>query len=345
MERNGIAIAGNIITDIVKVIDSYPERTMLSNISSVAKAVGGCVPNTAINLAKMDSTIPIWALGKVGEDENGVLVVHTMKQYGIHTEGIKTDPYLPTSFSDVMTESTGGVRTFFHHRGANAALTVEDILSQTLTCKLFHVGYLLLLDELDKEDKNYGTQMARLLAELYAKGIRTSIDVVSDQNKDLSAIITPVLPYCNYVLMNETECENASKIPARDENGELLIANIKKSMEQLMAGGIKNKLIVHAPELGICLNADGVFTIVPSLELPDGYIKGSVGAGDSYGAAVLYGIYQGWNDQKILELASCAAACNLSEVNSIDGMKTMDELLVMNQTFPRKKRKEDRSCW
>ena len=45
-ERGGIIIAGNILTDRVKVIDAYPDRNMLANIVSVSVAVGGCVPNT-----------------------------------------------------------------------------------------------------------------------------------------------------------------------------------------------------------------------------------------------------------------------------------------------------------
>ena len=44
-EHSGIVIAGNILTDRVKVIDKYPDRHMLANIYSVTDAVGGCVPN------------------------------------------------------------------------------------------------------------------------------------------------------------------------------------------------------------------------------------------------------------------------------------------------------------
>ena len=51
-ERKGIAIAGNILTDIVKTVDCYPQIGMLANILSVSQAVGGCAPNTSIDLAK-----------------------------------------------------------------------------------------------------------------------------------------------------------------------------------------------------------------------------------------------------------------------------------------------------
>ena len=61
-ERKGIVIAGNILTDVCKNIDTYPKIGMLANISSVKRAVGGCVPNTGIDLATIDKSIPISAI-------------------------------------------------------------------------------------------------------------------------------------------------------------------------------------------------------------------------------------------------------------------------------------------
>ena len=64
--KRGIVIAGNIIADIVKNIEMYPQVGMMTYVTDISPAVGGCVPNTAIDLAKIDSRIPIYAAGKVG---------------------------------------------------------------------------------------------------------------------------------------------------------------------------------------------------------------------------------------------------------------------------------------
>lgn len=87
-EKKGIAIAGNIVTDIIKSIDSYPSKGMLTNVSDITYAVGGCVPNTTIDLAKIDGSLPISALGKIGSDENGRFVLSQMQKHGIDTKGI-----------------------------------------------------------------------------------------------------------------------------------------------------------------------------------------------------------------------------------------------------------------
>ena len=83
------------------------------------------------------------------------------------------------------------------------------------------------------------------------------------------------------------------------------------------------------------MNSKKEFIIVPSLSLPENYIKGSVGAGDAFAAGCLYGIYQGYDDKKILEFASCAAACNLSSADAISGMKSKEEIEKMDFLYKR----------
>ena len=81
--QNGITFAGNILVDVVKTITGYPEPGMLANITAVSQAVGGCVPNTAIDVAKMDQNVSIRALGRVGDDAYGRYVTGQMQKYGI----------------------------------------------------------------------------------------------------------------------------------------------------------------------------------------------------------------------------------------------------------------------
>ena len=79
-----------------------------------------------------------------------------------------------------MTERDGGRRTFFHNRGANATWVGDDIDFGNSSARIFHLGYLLLLDAIDDEDAEYGTQGAALLARAREAGLKTSIDAVSE---------------------------------------------------------------------------------------------------------------------------------------------------------------------
>lgn len=332
-----IVIAGNILVDIVKNIDSYPKIGMLSHITDMSMAVGGCVPNTAINLAKIDKHIPISALGLVGDDENGKFVVSQLKENGIDTSLIEYSKTNTTGFSDVMSLA-GGERTFFFKKGTNEDFSPEHIDVDKLDCDLFHIGYILLLDKFDAEDSEYGTAMARCLKKVQDKGIKTSIDVVSSNTADYGKMILPALKYSNYAIINEIECCKIFNLDSYDENGKLLKNNVELAMRKMAEAGVKDKIIIHCKETAFAYDVKtDVFTEVPSLKIPSEMIKGSVGAGDTFCAGSLYGIYHNLSDEQILKFASAAAACNLFAANSIDGIKSKEEILDMAENWERLK--------
>ena len=331
--RQGIAVAGNILTDEVKVIEAFPERGMLVNIVSMSRAVGGSVPNTLISLASIDPTLPLCALGKRGDDEGGRYALGELQRCGVDTAGVLVDPKDATGFSDVMTLQGTGERTFFHHRGANAHFTPSDIQLSTLNCRMLHVAYIHLLDGFDAPDSEYGTALARFLKEAQEAGILTSVDVVSNLSEQFAEVVMAALPYTDNAIMNEIEACGVSGLPPRDGEGKLIPENIRATMERLMSYGVGQRVIVHCPEAGFCLAKDGTFTVVPSLQLPAGYIKGTVGAGDSFCAGCLYGIYNGFGDRDILEFASGAAACNLSAEDSVSGMRDAGYIRELIETY------------
>lgn len=62
-----VAIAGNMILDNIKFIDSYPSLLELAAIRGLRRELGGAVCNVGRSLARLDASIPIrpWAgLGK-----------------------------------------------------------------------------------------------------------------------------------------------------------------------------------------------------------------------------------------------------------------------------------------
>lgn len=335
MTRKGIAIAGNILTDVVKNINIYPKIGMLANVSSISRAVGGCAPNTSINLAKIDSSIPISVLGCVGQDEYAEYILACLKAQKINTDGIVSIPDAPTSFSDVMSLPSGE-RTFFYASGANTRFSPDMVDLEKLDCELLHIGYISLLDIFDGKDEKYGTVMARFLHDVKEKGILTSIDTVSDTSPEFAEKVKPALKYCDYVIVNEIEICSIWQTDPRNEDGSLNIPALKEAMQLTLDAGVGKKVVVHCKEAGFSLNKEGEFTQVPSLSIPAELIKGSVGAGDAFCAGTLYGIYHGLSDRETLEFASAAAACNLFSENSVDGMKDKNDIYKIMQSFERK---------
>jgi sugar/nucleoside kinase (ribokinase family) len=335
-QRRGITLAGSIVVDSVKTVDRFPKVGMLAYVDSVVRGIGGCAPNVAIDLCRIDPSLPTSVLGCVGDDEHGRFVISQLQKHNIDSAGIRVTDRVPTSFSDVMSLPTGE-RTFFHARGANTLFCPEDINIPSLSCQILNIGYIFLLDSFDKSDPEYGTVMAAFLKQVQEAGIKTSIDVVSDSACDFGAKVTPALKYTDYVIINEIECCLIWDLDPRKPDGSLNIPVIREAMEKTMACGVGEKVIVHSKEAGFCLDRSGRFTATASLQVPPERIRGSVGAGDAFCAGCLYGIYHGYSDLQMLEFASADAACNLFSENAVDGMRSKEEILALMAELPRRK--------
>lgn len=333
MSRKGIAGAGNLIIDYVKTVDTYPKKGNLSTVLSIDKSVGGGPVNCLVDLAKMDPQLPLQAIGVVGNDSDGDYIIDYLNKYNIDTSMIYKDNSKNTSFTDVMNEQTGE-RTFFQYRGANAVLGPQHFDFSKINAEILYVGYILLLDTLDSEDKEYGTVMARVLSEAQNHNLKTLIDVVSENSQRFSKIVPPSLKYTNYCVINEVEASMIAGIPARIEE-KIDCENIKKICTKLFEMGVNDLVVIHAPEAGFAMDKDGNFYMQPSIALPPNYIKGKVGAGDAFCSGIMYSIYKGWDYNYSLEFASAAAACCLSEVNATDGMKSVETIREMVANMPK----------
>jgi sugar/nucleoside kinase (ribokinase family) len=331
MNRNRIVLAGNIIADNVKMIPVWPEKGMLAPIESMRRSVGGSVCNTGITLKTLVPSLEVAALGKVGMDDAGTFVLGELGRRGIDVSLVARTDAAPTTFTDCMTLTTTGERTFFNMHGADSLLSPEDVDPRSLDCAVFHLGYLLLLDGLDAADGDYGTKAARLLAKVQAAGVKTSIDIVSEQSDRFVRIVRPALRYCDYCVVNEIEASRATGVDKDDMRG---------LCEGMMSLGVRECSVVHRPEGSAALDRGGRFATIGSLALPDGWIVGSTGAGDAFCAGMLYSFLAGMSPEEGMRLASCAAACNLSVADSTSGARTLSETLDLEKRFNRRS-----ICW
>ncbi len=330
-----IIVAGNLIVDLLKEIDVYPKPTFLSVIKSFSRSTGGAVPNVSIDLQEMSKDLRVRALGLVGEDEDGDFVIENLRKHGVDVSLIQKRKGAKTSFTDVMNEASGR-RTFFQCAGANALLSESDFpMEEVEKASLVHLGYALLLDELDSPDGEFGTKMARLLKKIQDHGTPTSLDLVSDPSSERSKkVVLPSLPYCDYLIINEAEAGALTDRKTLKEDGSADVDEITRALKILKRLGVKRKVFIHSPALGAAINEKGEVFLVPSLSLPKEWIVGSTGAGDAFCAGVLYGLLKGWDEEKILSYASCSAANNLSSLSASEGATSEKKIWELGLRFP-----------
>lgn len=335
--RKGICCAGNMIVDICYPVTSWPKQGELTHITGgISMSTGGSVCNTVCDLAALDPSLPLYAAGVAGHDAEGDLILAELGRYGnIDLSGVRRGGR--TAFTVVMNDLQTGERTFFYHSGAAERFGEAEIELDAINASILHVGYALLLPELDSEDAEYGTKLARLFHNARAKGMKTSLDVVSEAGERFAKVVSPALRFCDYCVINELEAQRISGVPLRDENGLLLRENLPAALSRLRELGVKEWAVIHCPELGCGMDSGGAYFECASLLLPDGWIKGTVGAGDAFCAGVLYAAHEGLGIEVALRLGSCAAAASLSSGSASGAVGPAGEMLALEKTFPRRK--------
>lgn len=317
--KEGIAVAGSAIVDKINEITAYPTEGRLTKILAVKKSVGGCVPNVAIDLKKLCPSLKVSAVCKIGRDENGEYLKKVLLEKGIDTTQLSSSEE-QTSFTEVMSV-IGNQRTFFTYAGASANFGVNDVDFDALNVKMLHLGYFLLLDKIDLGE---GEQLLKRAKE---RGIKTSIDLVSE-NSNRYSLVLPCLKHVDNLIINEIEAGKLCDIAPTEQN----MQEIAKRLKQM---GVLERIIIHAPHFSLCYNGED-FTKLASYELPKSYIKGTTGAGDAFCAGALLGIYQGLSDQEILNMATISAVGALSEIDATSGLKEYKKLVKVCKNFKRR---------
>ena len=328
--RTGILAAGNFIRDYVKLIDHYPQQDMLASILSETSGNGGGPYNVLKNLAALGVVYPLEAAGLVGSDANGTWILQDCTAHGINTTQLRQTDEAPTSYTDAMTVASTGRRTFFHQRGANAKFTQEHLDFSGTKARLFHLGYLMLLDAMD-EFVSEGRSRASLALEMAQKaGLVTTLDMVSTENAQFREIAESALPFADHLVVNEIEAGKVTALELKTAQGTDVMACIEAA-KRLLARGVRQQVVIHFTEGAVAASADGSVITQGSLILPEGFIVGATGAGDAFAAGVLHGIHEGWETRRSLQLAVCAAAACLTHPTPSGGLRSVAECLALGE--------------
>ncbi len=329
---SGILAGGNWIVDKLKIIDTYPQQDALANILSESISNGGSPFNLLVDLARLVAPFPLAAVGLIGADEEGQWIAAQCRHYEINAAQLRVHPGVQTAYTDVMTVQSSARRTFFHQRGANAFLDDGHFDFAVNPAKIFHLGYLLLLDRLDQPDAAYGTVAARVLQRAKAAGCRTSIDLVSEDGHRFEQVVIPALRHVDYCFLNEFELERTTGIRVRQKGG-INPVTLQKAAGLLLSAGVREWVVVHLPEGACALGRDGRMRIQGSLRIPQSEIVGTVGAGDAFAAGVLFGLHEELPIETALKYGVCAATACLTAPDASQGVRRLQDCLGLEAQF------------
>ena len=325
--RNGVLAAGNFIVDKVKTVDVYPAQDCLANILSSAVCNGGGPFNLLVDLALMECGFPLAAAGLVSSlDDEGRIVRTLLEDRKVDATMLGQTKEALTSYTDVMSVADSGRRTFFHYRGANALLGPEHLDLEASTARIFYLGYLLLLDGLDRLEGSE-TAAAVVLKRARELGMVTAVDCVSEDSNRFRDVVLPALRHSDIVFMNEIEAERTTGVPVRDHTSCDLVSR------ELLRQGVGQAVFLHMREGAYARTTSGESAWQSSVNLPAERIAGAVGAGDAFAAGVLAGWHEGADLATCLRQGVCVAAACLTHPTTSEGVRPLKACMALGDEF------------
>lgn len=301
---------GIYVVDVLgRPIDQFPEKGKLALFDELEIHTGGCANNTALALARLG--ISVGAMGKIGTDAFGDLVLQTLSDNGVNVEGMRRGADVSTSFTFVAIASDGE-RTFYHYIGANGALCEADLDWELIkTAKILHIAGALVMPSFD------GVPMANVLQAAKAQGITTSLDTAYDATGKWMETLEPCLPYIDIFMPSIVEVQHLTGLSGCREIAQFL----------------RNNYDIDTIAIKMGENGSYVSTAETELSVPAYPVKvvDGTGAGDAYCAGFLAGIIMGWDLKATAELASATGAACVTAMGTSAGIQNLEEILKISR--------------
>lgn len=288
-------------TDTVIPISEVPVRGNKVEYTSETILLGGQTASTVWACQK-------WGLktryvGKLGDDDAGRMHAEEFARTGVDAKLIYAKD-VPSPKSLIFVDHEGE-RTVFCRRDERVSLQPEELEREWIVnARALHV------DGFDTDAAVQAVTWAR----------EAGVPVIADLDETYEGI-DKLLDKIDYMIVSKY-------FPQRLTGDKNLPRALKQMKERYGAA-------LTASTLG----PDGVlawdgerYVYRPAYRVP---VADSTGAGDTFHAAFIYGLMQGWPLERKLEFASAAAACNCMAIGARGGTRSVEEIEQMMKTTPR----------
>ena len=325
-QRSGIVTGGTWCVDRNKMIEFWPQEDAVAEILSEEARGGGSGCNLAIDIKKLDPSLPVETIGLVGDDDDGRLLFAEADAYGIDRRQLAVTREARTFYTDAYGSRASGRRTHIYNMGTGALLTPDHFDMEATAGRILHLGLPGVHRIMDAPWQGDANGWVSVLRRARAAGLVTNLELVSVPPARLAALVRPCLPHLDLLVVNDSEIgalgdavtvsDGITDVPAA-------IAAARKTMTQ----GSAALVVVHFPAGAVALTRSGEVVTKSSVRVPQGAVVGANGAGDAFAAGFLYGFHQGWALPDSLALAHATAAASLRAISTTDAVESWQACL------------------
>jgi len=326
--REGFITGGCWCLDNNKVIEAWPAEDQAISVLSTLSRGGGSACNFAIDLRRLDPSVPVETIGLVGDDQNGRFLIEQARANGIRHEQLQATREAPTHISDAYASLASGLRTHIGDEGASHLLSPAHFDLERTTGRILHLGLPGLHRTMDGPWQGEASGWVAVLRAAQGLGIRTNLELVTVPPDRIAALARPCLPHLDTLVVNDREIGAIAGIDTAPDGRTDEAACVAAARAALERGAMA-VVAVHFPTAALAVARDGTLVRRGSVAVPPGQVRGANGAGDAFAAGFLLVLHEGGPLDEALTLAHAAAAASLRDVTTTDSMVGRAECLAL----------------
>jgi 5-dehydro-2-deoxygluconokinase len=293
-------------------VDIYPLQTGvgLEEVTSFGKFLGGSATNVAVSGARYGLNSAV--ITKVGNDPFGNYLIQELERLQVdsrfvgRTEHLKT----PVVFCEIFPPDDFPIYFYREPKAPDLEISESELdLDAIKTTKIFWSTVTGL-----SQEPSRSANLAALKARAKAQHTILDLDYRSAfwaNPAEATEQIAKALPLVTIAVGNKEECDVAV--------GE---TEPLRAADALLERGVEIAIVKQGPK-GVLAKTKNESVEVPPYAVD---VVNGLGAGDSFGGALCYGLLQGWDLQRILRFANIAGAIVASRLECSTAMPTYDEV-------------------
>ncbi len=296
-----VSVVGPAIVDVL----AYPFSKEVINrgtfpLDEIRLSFGGNALNEAVVLGRLG--IKTELLTKTGDDEAGERVRDFAKKAGVITEHFITEPGLVTGINIVLIDESKERYFLTNPRGSLRKLSLDDVvpyidtMADVVCFPCMFTSPLLGISEVTEMFSRIKKNSDRKLF----------LDMTTPKNGETIDDMKELFSFVDVFMPNEKELGLLSKG-----------TTVEETAKKILSFGAKNVVVKRGGKDTL------IFTQKDSFNVPvykKAKVKDTTGAGDSFGAGLIYGIVKGMELNEAVCFANATASCAVEAVGATDGI-------------------------
>ena len=291
MRNAELVVLGEVALDVILAgVDKIPHRwSEVGNVQTAGVFTAGSAGYVAQCFSKLGGRAAI--VGRIGDDSLGRIVIEGFHDCGVSTSNLVVDEAFETEVSTVVVYNDGNKSSVV---SKVPPLRLDRLDPRCLHgAKALHIGAYLMLPDL------WGRNTIRWIRHAKREKTLVSLDPQMSATGEWGKAFEGILEHLDLLLLDEVE---ARKISRRKHTLD--------AVEYLVGQGVST-VAVKAGKRGCIIGEHGRIHSVKAFKTKP---ISTIGAGDAFDAAFIYGSIHGWPVEKTARFSNAIAALSMTKL-------------------------------